>query len=117
MASLFDRTKLENRSSSVVEISALTEQGIDDLKREPSPRMPLSKDVDGIGISRQRHQDCLFRVVKSTTAAIELLVSGQPDECVVFELREALSSLGEMIGEKTDEDVLDSIFSEFCIGK
>ena len=117
LASLFDRTKLENRSSSVVEISALTEQGIDDLKRETSHRMPLSKDVDGIGISRQRHQDCLFRVVKSTTAAIELLVSGQPDECVVFELREALSSLGEMIGEKTDEDVLDSIFSEFCIGK
>jgi tRNA modification GTPase len=117
LASLFDRTKLENKSSSVVEISALTEQGIDDLKRETAHRMPLSKDVDGIGISRQRHQDCLFRVVKSATAAIELLVSGQPDECVVFELREALSSLGEMIGENTDEDVLDSIFSEFCIGK
>ena len=117
LASRLDRTNVEKQSSSVVEISALTELGIDELKRETSRHMPRPKDVDGVGISRRRHQDCLFCVVKSTTAALELLVSGQPDECAVFELREALSSLGEMIGENIDEDVLNSIFSEFCVGK
>ena len=114
---LFDRSRFENDALSVVEISALTEFGIDDLRRESLNRMPVAEDIDGIGITRQRHQDCLFRVAKSGTAANQLLASGQPDECVVAELQEALTALGEMLGEDTSEDVLDSIFSEFCIGK
>ena len=58
-----------------------------------------------------------MRVARSGTIASKLLKDGQPDECVVVELQTALNALGEMLGESTDEDMLDAIFSEFCIGK
>lgn len=114
---ILDRSKVEPRALSFVDISALTELGLEDLKRESATRIPQKVEIDGIGITRQRHQDCLMRAARSGTAAGKLLTDGQPDECVVVELQEALNALGEMLGERTDEDVLDAIFSEFCIGK
>lgn len=111
------RSKIEAGTSVAVEISALRNLGIEKLKREVTAQLPHRAEIDGIGITRQRHQDCLLRVAKSGAVADELLRSNQPDECVVAELRDALSTLGEMLGETVEEEVLDSIFSQFCIGK
>ena len=111
------RSKIEDRTSVSVEISALREFGIEKLKRKVTAQLPHRAEIDGIGITRQRHQDCLLRVAKSGAVAEELLMSSQPDECVVAELRDALNALGEMLGETVEEEVLDSIFSQFCIGK
>ena len=112
------RSKIEARTSvSEVEISALREFGIEELKREVTAQLPHRTEIDGVGITRQRHQECLLRVAKSGAIADELLSSSQPDECVVAELQDALSALGEMLGETVEEEVLDSIFSQFCIGK
>jgi len=41
----------------------------------------------------------------------------QSAECVALELRVALQALGEIVGIVTNEDILDQIFKEFCIGK
>ena len=114
---ILDESTVSNKGASVVEISALTEQGIDELKRASINMLPQMAAIDGVGITRQRHQDCLLRVAGSGAEAGKLLASRQPDECVVAELQVALEALGEMLGERTDEDVLDYIFSEFCIGK
>ena len=111
------RSKIEARTSVAIEISALREFGIEKLKREVTAQLPHRAEIDGIGITRQRHQDCLLRVAKSSAVAEELMRSSQPDECVVAELQDALSALGEMLGETVEEEVLDSIFSQFCIGK
>lgn len=112
-----NRSEIESRTSVSVEISALRDLGIEQLKREVTTQLPNWAEIDGVGITRQRHQDCLLRVAKSGAVAEELLSSSQPDECVVAELQEALSALGEMLGEAVEEEVLDSIFSQFCIGK
>ena len=111
------RSKIEARTSVAIEISALRELGIEKLKREVAAQLPHRAEIDGIGITRQRHQDCLLRVAKSSAVAEELMRSSQPDECVVAELQDALNALGEMLGETVEEEVLDSIFSQFCIGK
>ncbi len=111
------RSKIEARISVAIEISALREFGIEKLKREVAAQLPHRAEIDGIGITRQRHQDCLLRVAKSSAVAEELMRSSQPDECVVAELQDALNALGEMLGETVEEEVLDSIFSQFCIGK
>ena len=47
----------------------------------------------------------------------ESLANAMSYEFIAFDLREALESLGEIVGITTTEDVLDRIFSTFCIGK
>ena len=100
-----------------VEISALTGEGIVELRRRILEQMPHPRTVDGVGITRQRHRDCLLRVVDRMRTAKEMVVSLHPDECIVAEVREALEALGEILGEDVGGDVLDRIFSDFCIGK
>ena len=117
LPSINNRSEIEARASAFVEISALRESGIEELKREVTAQLPHRAEIDGIGITRQRHQDCLLRVAKSGALAEELVRSSQPDECVVAELQDALNALGEMLGETVEEEILDSIFSQFCIGK
>jgi len=46
-----------------------------------------------------------------------MVSSGLFDECLVAELQEGLGAIGEMLGERIDDDILDRIFSDFCIGK
>lgn len=111
------QSKIKARTSVSVEISALREFGIEKLKREVTAQLPHRAEIDGIGITRQRHQDCFLRVAKSGAVADELLRASQPDECIIAELQDALNALGEMLGETVEEEVLDSIFSQFCIGK
>lgn len=111
------RSKIGARTSVSVEISALREFGIEKLKREVTAQLPHRAEIDGIGITRQRHQDYFLRVAKSGAVADELLRANQPDECIIAELQDALNALGEMLGETVEEEVLDTIFSQFCIGK
>lgn len=112
-----NRSKIEARTSVSVEVSALREFGIKKLKREVTAQLPHRAEIDGIGITRQRHQDCFLRVAKSGAVADELLRASQPDECIIAELQDALNALDEMLGETVEEEILDSIFSQFCIGK
>lgn len=111
------RSKIEARTSVSAEISSLREFGIEKLKRKVTAQLPHRAEIDGIGITRQRHQDCFLRVAKSGAVADELLRANQPDECIIAELQDALNALGEMLGETVEEEILDSVFSQFCIGK
>jgi len=101
----------------VVEISALTGFGRENLINKVLETLPIDQAVDGVILSRQRHYDCLRRMIDFTQAALLQLSSGEPDECIAAELQEALLCLGQLLGENVGEDVLNSIFSEFCIGK
>lgn len=64
-----------------------------------------------------RHKDCFERIVTQVGAARAALQSGTAPEYIALDLREALQSLGEVIGTVDVEEVLDVIFSSFCIGK
>lgn len=60
------------------------------------------------------------RIVEETRDSLERalgVLSGQPLELVALELREAWRKLGEITGETASGELLDQIFSEFCIGK
>tara|TARA_Y100000588_G_scaffold288567_2_gene306981 strand:- start:3179 stop:4474 length:1296 start_codon:yes stop_codon:yes gene_type:complete len=100
-----------------VDISALTGYGLSQVQQFVMANIPPPTLIDGLGITRQRHRDCLLGVVKSCVTAKDMLITGQPDECIVAELQESLNALGHILGENVTDDVLDRIFSEFCIGK
>lgn len=64
-----------------------------------------------------RHQVCFERLAAHVTAAKTALIAGQAPEYIALDLREALQALGEVVGVVDVEEVLDVIFSSFCIGK
>lgn len=64
-----------------------------------------------------RHQVCFERVSSHVAAAKSALGGGLAPEYVALDLREALQALGEVVGAVDVEQVLDVIFSSFCIGK
>ncbi len=115
------RLELDSRPShlarTVVEISALTGSGKDSLIQKILEMLPQDHKVDGAVLTRQRHQDCISRMARQTEVALEMIRVGEPDECIAVELQDGLVFLGELLGEGVGEDLLDSIFSEFCIGK
>jgi len=68
-------------------------------------------------IPNLRQKIGLERALQAAGASIEGLQSGIPSELIAIDIEEAINSLGEIIGITVKEDVLDQIFSRFCIGK
>jgi len=104
---------------SEVKISALYNRGIEELKaavfREvTNQRGPA--DLPSI-VPNLRHKVKLEKALVASRAAKEGFWSRRPAELVAIDLRDALDALGEIIGVTTTEDILDQIFSRFCIGK
>lgn len=98
-------------------ISALTGMGLGALQQKILEMIPKPSLLSGgVGVTRQRHQDTLLRTSARLETAQNLLTN-YPVECVAVELHDALMCLGEMLGDNLADDVLDLIFSEFCIGK
>jgi tRNA modification GTPase len=64
-----------------------------------------------------RHQDALQRASAATLRTVDALRSEQTLELVALDLRIAVHAIGEIVGKTTTEDLLDMIFSQFCIGK
>ncbi len=103
----------------VVHTSALTGEGLERLKD-----ILVEKVFDGLvnisgnsSIFNIRQKDALQRSLKSIQQAIESVRNDEGYEFIALEMRAALDALGEVVGEATTEDILDKIFSDFCIGK
>jgi tRNA modification GTPase len=64
-----------------------------------------------------RHQDALRRARVGLVSAAQGLRGHETLEVVAMELRIGVNAVGEVVGKTTTEDLLDSIFSQFCIGK
>jgi tRNA modification GTPase len=104
----------------VLEISAKTLQGFKQLESE-LVRLALGGSVatgeSGVMITNARHFSVLQRAKESLELALDSTVSGKSGEFITIDLRAALDAIGEIVGAVTTEDILNSIFSRFCIGK
>jgi tRNA modification GTPase len=108
------------RGHEAVRVSAKTHQGLDALKDllvRKALRDASSRSEGGLTITSARHYSALERTAKSLTLALETVESGGSGEFVAVDLRIALDALGEIVGVISTEDILNSIFSRFCIGK
>jgi tRNA modification GTPase len=64
-----------------------------------------------------RHQDALNRARAATLRTLEALRADATLELVAMDLRIGVNAVGEIVGKTATEDLLGSIFSQFCIGK
>jgi tRNA modification GTPase len=100
-------------------ISARNGTGLPELKEAMVAVMErggldMSQDLV---ITRLHHRQSLERAQVALSRGQESLANGLSPEFVSLDLRECLDALGEITGETTSEDVLNEIFSRFCIGK
>jgi tRNA modification GTPase len=102
-----------------VKISALTGKHVEELKE-----MIWKLIVGDMGINREvgivpnfRHKRALEKCLVSCKRARHAMIKTLPDEMVAMDIKEAIGQLDNLIGDHYGPDVLDQIFSRFCIGK
>jgi tRNA modification GTPase len=101
-----------------VRISCLTGEGLPELQKEILARITKQnlKPESPVAINT-RHRDCLRRALESCDRATTAQAEGLSPEYAAIHLNEALRAVGEVIGVVDVEQILDSVFSQFCIGK
>jgi tRNA modification GTPase len=99
-------------------ISCLTGDGMPELKKEILARITKQnlKPESTVAINA-RHSDCLRRALEACDQARTTLGQGLSPEYAAINVDQALRALGEVIGVVDVEQILDSVFSQFCIGK
>lgn len=100
----------------VLSVSALTGAGVPELKQWLADWCGRGLESDVV-ITNTRHVQALQRVHDSLIAAAAAVEQRLEPEFVAVDLREARQALGELTGETASEDVINEIFSRFCIGK
>lgn len=111
--------KPEYVDEEVVSISAKTGEGISRLfekMKEIAYGGKAYSEKSAI-VTNSRHYSALKKAKESLGMAIDSISSGMTGEFIAVDLRNAENALGEIIGEVTSDDILNNIFSKFCIGK
>lgn len=108
-----------NMSEPWVSVSAKTGEGLDCLRDAISASLVRhdSHNDSSVLLTNHRHRDSADRARTNLEKFIHSLDEGLSLEFLALDLRDALSALGEITGETTTDDILDSIFGRFCIGK
>lgn len=106
--------------SDTVLIAAARGDGLDELQRALLQRV-RGEGLDRLGgstvVTNLRHARSLDTAAQALDAVLAGLAAGTGTELLAADLRQALASLGEITGEISSDDLLTSIFTQFCIGK
>ena len=103
-----------------VAVSAKYSLGLDELRQAIVDCLVSDATLsghEGIIITERRHREALLQCVAALERVLSSAKEEAPLECLAMDLRESLSSLGQITGETTPDEILDQIFSRFCIGK
>ncbi len=103
----------------VVSISARYGSGIEDLEEELR-RLTATEDAEAgraLFLTNLRHVDAVKKSLEAVTRAEESIEDGMPADCIVVDLTEAWHTLGEITGDTVDNELINSIFERFCVGK
>ena len=103
-----------------IKISALEKIGIDSMEKEIYYYIVSGQVEDSsekLVITNVRHKSALEKTKAAVENIFETIDMGLPMDLIAVDLKEALDSLSEVTGEISNEDLLDHIFSNFCVGK
>jgi len=109
----------ETDGISIIKTSMTKGIGIDQLENEIT-RLFLSGNIfienEGL-VTNLRHANLIEKAIKSVDNGISAYNDGMPLDCMTVDIRNAVHELGEITGESINEDIINEIFSRFCIGK
>lgn len=107
-----------NISEQVIALSAKNKVGIDDLKKAINNLIFKNSTIQGNEIvTNVRHYQGLLNAYNSLSDVLNGIQNNLNTELIAFDVRSASQFLGELTGDITNDDILGSIFTRFCIGK
>ena len=109
----------DDKLSNVVYVSALNDDNIDEIGNKIKKLFNLEKieTTDLTYLTSARSQAILRKVLESVKAVRKGIEDNYPIDMVEIDLKDIWNLLGEIIGESYDEELLDQLFSRFCVGK
>ena len=111
--------RFTNVSTNVIKISALNGEGIEKLYGVISKMFNLNEiNVDNdIIITNLRHKNLISKAIENVKKAKETIQADMPIDIVAIYIKDILEDLGNITGDGVTEDIINEIFSKFCLGK
>ena len=104
--------------SQIIRISAKTGEGVDNLLELLKSSVDATAAYAGdVLVSNQRHYEALSQANEALDSALAAMQHGLPSDLLSEDIRQVIYLLGTITGEITSDDILQNIFSHFCIGK
>ena len=118
LPTVLDVSALQARFDAVVTLSAMTGEGLDALEDTASSLLGGAEPLEaGEILTNARQYDAIFRASMAVQRAAEALEAGFTPDAVLTDAEEALNALGEVSGRTLREDIVEAVFSRFCVGK
>ena len=119
---IFNKTDIHSPSvkeaDDVMYISAKEKKGIEKVSEKLVAMVNIGQvKIGDVIVSNSRHYDALVRAQESLDTVLKGLQSQLPADLIAIDIRTAMFELGTITGEVSTDDLLESIFRNFCIGK
>ena len=114
-----ENPNLTNFRNNIISISALNKIGLESIFNKITEMFNLNEinfDND-IVITNERHKNLISKAIENLNKAEKILKDGMPVDIVEISLKDVLSNLGSITGEEAGEEIINEIFSRFCLGK
>ena len=110
---------LKSITNNIVKISALNNIGIEEIYNKITKMFNLNEiNLDNeIVITNLRHKNLIHKAMENIEKAKQSLNENMPSDIVAIFIKDILESLGEITGEEVTENIINEIFSRFCLGK
>ena len=111
--------QLKENAKNIIKISAKNNQGINKLYDKIAEMFSLNQiNLDNeVLITNVRHKNIISKALQNVKKANEAILVNMPIDIVTIYIKESLEDLGEITGEYVTEDIINEIFSKFCLGK
>ncbi|MGP1515150.1 MAG: tRNA uridine-5-carboxymethylaminomethyl(34) synthesis GTPase MnmE [Bacteroidales bacterium] len=117
ISTLTQKVREQLSNNKAIFISAKQKKGIDKIINAITIDFSSEDISSKIFVTNVRHYQALVKALDNVEVAQECLINGESADIISENVRQATESIGQITGEITNEDVLTSIFSSFCIGK
>ena len=115
----YNEKEVTNLCKPIIKISAKEEKGLDNLYKEILKLFEMH-DISSnneVLITNERHKKQINKAKENIERAINSLKDNMPVDILSIHIKEALNDLGEITGENVSENIINEIFSKFCLGK